>query len=122
MADLVQMTALQFFTIVGAQGNIIHGDPDGLDPRAVNPLVSEADAVTLEGQGFAERMTSKKKAVDETQAQAVAEGSGTQAAAPVQTGSGGDGVTPVTTVADDEPGVPPVATKPAGGKPATTKP
>lgn len=59
-ALLVAMTAIAFGTRCGPSGNILHTDPDGTDPKAVNPHVSEEDADFLEAAGLAER--SKKAA------------------------------------------------------------
>lgn len=53
-AMMVSMVAIAYGTTVGPSGTIIHTDPEGLDPRAVNPEVDERDVQHVIEKGLAE--------------------------------------------------------------------
>lgn len=103
---LVAMTALSFATLVGPSGNILHTDPDGLDPQAREPEVTEADADFLEENGVAERKTPKAKAKEDTGSETKAKPAASKA--PAKGAKTGKAVTPAKTPPADPPADDPV--------------
>lgn len=112
--SLVAMTALAFGTKVGPHGNILHTDPEGLDERAREPLVTEEEADFLEAEKLAVRKGKKLPADPEVgsfQTDIERQAEEDRQRTLINAGDGGGGTTKVATAPK-----PAAKGKAAGGK------